>query len=182
VDRAFFGDLRFFGAEVFFFREFHADGVFHFALGAFEERALLALHRADVGGLRLPRESAGDVVFERGRARRGRGDGGHHQARCDGDERQRRHQSLLHPRTPPVSTLHVQTFSIDPVTPAGGRRSGVGAGYLPDDRLRGLADDLDRAAVLAGWFEADLEGRAAEPLDADGGPCVDGDPGATEVV
>src|SRR6202012_3891811 len=61
VERAFFGELRLFRAEVFLFRELHADRVFDFALQAFEEGALLALNRTDVGRFCLPREGAGDV-------------------------------------------------------------------------------------------------------------------------
>ena len=57
VERSLFGFLRFFGAEVFFFRELHADRVFDFALQAFEEGALLAVDRADVRRVVALRES-----------------------------------------------------------------------------------------------------------------------------
>jgi hypothetical protein len=91
-----------------------------------------------------------------------------------------------------LSRLYVRsTFIIAPETPAEGFRSGAAERI---ERARSATvirntnhshtgsayegrstDDLDRAAVLAGVFEADLEGRAAEALDADRGPLDEGD-------
>src|SRR6185312_14509629 len=48
VERPLFSFLRFFGAEMFSFRELDADRVFDVALQAFEEGALFAADRADV--------------------------------------------------------------------------------------------------------------------------------------